>query len=78
MNTVVVVRAGDWQGLFINDELKYENHEIDVPDLEEFLPINKIGTYLLSSTGEEMLRQHRKFHLWGIKNLSDLGPYLES
>lgn len=39
----VLVKADDWQGVFIDGELSYEGHEINFRDLKEICKHNKLN-----------------------------------
>ncbi len=40
INEVVIVDADDWQGLYVNGKLQYENHEIRPDEILKILGIN--------------------------------------
>jgi hypothetical protein len=42
MNDLILVYADDWEGLYINGEIKRENHTIRLHDILSFCPINSI------------------------------------
>ena len=42
LNDIVITRDDDWQGLYINGLLKYQDHKIDVCMLSKYTPIRSI------------------------------------
>lgn len=42
MNKIVVLFVDDWSGLYVNGELKYEDHSIDINQLSGYVPIESI------------------------------------
>ena len=51
MNKAIIVKADDWEGLFVNEKLVYEHHEIDRKTLRKLckeygLDFDKIPCYV--------------------------------
>lgn len=43
--TIVSVPEGDWEGLYVNGELKHEEHKIQIEYLAHFCPIQNINRF---------------------------------
>jgi hypothetical protein len=61
MNDVVIVRADDWDGLFVNGILANSGHSIEISDLKPHLPIKSIETKWLNDMGISWLEKFGDF-----------------
>ena len=80
MNKAIIVKADDWEGLFVNEKLVYEHHEIDRKTLRKLckeygLDYAEIEEVWVTEEYEDYLCGAGSFH----ENLSevDYEPNLE-
>lgn len=42
MNDLVILRVSEWEGLYVNNELKFENHQVEIEQVAKFCPIRTL------------------------------------
>ena len=55
MSQIVIVKGEDWEGLYLDGELDYEGHEVQITNLIPHTPIREIRILHLNEYGCDSL-----------------------